>query len=414
MTSRPDPAVHDAAGVAEDRRQNGRVPVVLLGGLENSLSVGRCLGAQGIPVHFIGDRWAALRFSRYCTRFTEAGPGDATRYLEPLERHGPGSGVVIPCGDDGLEFVAKHRRTIADMGYTAIEANDEALLAMLDKEAAYTIARGHDVRSPRTVPVSDIGELRAAVETIGLPAAIKPRVSHAFARHFTGKAIVVNEFAAAENAFQKLAARGIDVVLTEIIPGPEGTYWGYYTYIVESGTRLFEFTKRKLRQYPLGFGLGTLHRMEVNKAVFEVGRRFVKAAELRGLVNVEFKQDERDGGYVFIECNHRITAANELMVAAGIDLGSFVYERLTGAAPEPVEQRRDDVLLWWPVRDTSAAIEMLLARRLTLRQWWRGLRGRILLPGFRFTDPLPSAASFVRSVVRLPRRLFRLVRRSVR
>lgn len=391
-----------------------QTPVVLLGGQVNSLSVGRSLGARGIPVHFIGDRSAGLRFSRYCDTFTVVGPGDSTRYLAPLQQRGPGTGVIIPCGDDGLEFVAENRQLLTDMGYTPIEANDAALLAMLDKEHAYAIARANSVRSPRTVPIGDVAELSLAAEVIGFPAAIKPRVSHIFARHFAGKAVVVEDLATAEAVYTRVKERHIDVVLTEIIPGPEGSFWGYYTYIDETGNLLFEFTKRKLRQYPLGFGLGTLHRMDTNEAVIEIGRRFVKGADLRGLVNVEFKRDERNGEYAFIECNHRITAANELMVAAGIDLGSFVFDRLTGKEPEPVVTKRDDLALWWPVRDMSAAISMMLARQLTFREWLRGLRGRVTTPVFRLSDPMPSAAGLIRSVARLPKRLIRLMRGPVK
>lgn len=391
-----------------------QTPVVLLGGQVNSLSVGRSLGARGIPVHFIGDRSAGLRFSRYCDTFTVVGPGDSTRYLAPLQQRGPGTGVIIPCGDDGLEFVAENRQLLTDMGYTPIEANDAALLAMLDKEHAYAIARANSVRSPRTVPIGDVAELSLAAEVIGFPAAIKPRVSHIFARHFAGKAVVVEDLATAEAVYTRVKERHIDVVLTEIIPGPEGSFWGYYTYIDETGNFLFEFTKRKLRQYPLGFGLGTLHRMDTNEAVIEIGRRFVKGADLRGLVNVEFKRDERNGEYAFIECNHRITAANELMVAAGIDLGSFVFDRLTGKEPEPVVTKRDDLALWWPVRDMSAAISMMLARQLTFREWLRGLRGRVTTPVFRLSDPMPSAAGLIRSVARLPKRLIRLMRGPVK
>jgi D-aspartate ligase len=387
-------------------------PVVILGGLANALSVGRSLGARGIPVHFFGDRWAGLRFSRYCREFVAIGPGEPDRYWEPLLARGPGRGVVIPCGDDALEFVAHRREGLEAAGYLPIEAHDEGLLAMLDKECAYDIARASDVRCPRTVPVSDVDELRVAVEMIGLPAALKPRVSHAFARHFAGKAVVETELASAIATFQQMRAKGIDVVLTEIIPGPEGSYWGYYTYVDEGGELQWEFTKRKLRQYPLGFGLGTLHRMERNEAVIAVGRKFVEGAGLRGLVNAEFKEDSRDGRYVFIECNHRITAANELMVAAGIDLGSYVYDRVVGDRPAPVEVMRDDLALWWPIRDTAAALQMFFAGELTVRGWLAGFRGRILFPAVRVTDPVPSISSLLRGVARLPARVRRLLRAS--
>lgn len=383
-------------------------PVVLLGGLANSLSVARSLGARGVPIHYIGDRWANVRFSRYLTSFVALEPGPANRYMAPLRRSGLVGAVVIPCGDDGLEFVARNRQELASLGFIAIDAQDDMLLAMLDKEKTYEIARRAGIPAPATVHIEDPGMLPDAISRIGLPAALKPRVSHDYARHFAGKAVVAENVSQAEASYREISSRGIDLLMTEIIPGPEGTYWGYYAYIDESGSRLLEFTKRKLRQFPLGFGLGTLHRMEPNDSVLQVGRRFVEAAGLRGLVNVEFKQDDRDGSYVLIECNHRITAANELMRSSGIDLAHFVYARLVGEACSCVEERRAGVALWWPFRDTIAALAQMRAGELGFAQWLDGLRGRIVFPFFTLSDPLPVFASVVRSMSRAGIRLRRL------
>lgn len=385
-----------------------RTPVVVLGGIANALSVTRSIGARGVPVHFFGDRWATPRFSRFCTQFVEIEQGTSDRYLEPLERHGPGAGVLIPCGDDALEFVAHNRELLETMGYTPIEANDEALLAMLDKERSYELARQHDVPTPQTVMIRNVEDLREAIATIGLPAALKPRVSHDYAKHFAGKAVVVEDVDHAERTYQMINSKGVDVLLTEIVPGPEGTYWGYYAYLDDDGSPLLEFTKRKLRQYPVGFGLGTLHRMDDNPDVIEVGRRFVQGAGLRGLVNVEFKRDERDGRYVMIECNHRITAANELMVASGIDLGGFVYDRLTGADTSDTHIERTDVALWWPLRDASSAIPLIRAGKLSVSDWRGQLRGRIIFPAFRLSDPMPVVAGGIRSGLSLQRHAKRI------
>ena len=46
--------------------------------------------------------------------------------------------------------------------------------------------------------------------------------------------------------------------------------------------------------------------------------------------NVEFKRDTRDGRLKLIECNHRFTAANELVRRAGIDLARIAYDRACG------------------------------------------------------------------------------------
>lgn len=383
------------------------LPVVLLGGLANALSVTRSLGKQGIPVFCFGDRWADVRFSRFCTKFVVAGQGDFNRYLSPLEHHGPGRGVLLPCGDDALELVGHRRGLLEKMGYTPIEANDESLLAMLDKEESYEIARAHGIPAPRTVAIDDIADLEEAIETIGLPAAIKPRVSHYFAKHFAGKAVIVADEESARDACRAITAKGVDVILTEIVPGGEGSYESYYAYFDAEAAPIFEFTKQKLRQHPVGFGLGTLHRMKSNSDVILAGRRFAEAANLRGLVCVEFKRDARNGTYVLIECNPRITAANELLIASGIDLAGFIYNRLRGADPTPVYSSRSDILMWWPLRDLSSAFELMKAGELSIAEWRHQLRGRKVFPVFQLADPLPVFAALARSSSKIRRYLRR-------
>ena len=50
----------------------------------------------------------------------------------------------------------------------------------------------------------------------------------------------------------------------------------------------------------------------------ELGTQLFAHVGLRGLANVEFKQDPRDGQYKLIECNARFVASNGLVSAAGL------------------------------------------------------------------------------------------------
>ena len=131
-------------------------------------------------------------------------------------------------------------------------------------------------------------------ERIGFPCALKPTHIHEFSRHFRLKAMVVDDEPELREAFARDARAGVDMILTEIIPGEEHRYCSYFTWIDEDGEFLFDFTKRKLRQYPVGFGGGTYHLTEWADDVAETGRRFLRAAGVRGLANVEFKRDPRD------------------------------------------------------------------------------------------------------------------------
>src|ERR1700694_4065011 len=129
-------------------------PAIILGGDANAISVARSLGAAGVRVYVVGSGSEAVRFSRFCATFVAlAGADVQTRWLDWLTAHGPRGAVLLPCTDDGLELIAHHRAELTALGYRPIEADDDVLLAMLDKERTYTLARTLGVPAPRTVTV---------------------------------------------------------------------------------------------------------------------------------------------------------------------------------------------------------------------------------------------------------------------
>jgi predicted ATP-grasp superfamily ATP-dependent carboligase len=195
------------------------------------------------------------------------------------------------------------------------------------------------------------------------------------------------------------------MIATEIVPGPE-LFSSYYSYIDGDGEPLFHYTKRKLRQFPIGFGLGTYHRSDWDADVAEEGLRFFRSIGLRGLGCVEFKRDERDGRLKLIECNHRITAADALQRACGLELGRLVYERALGLpVTPPGEEFRSGVGLWFPVEDTRAFLGYRRAGELTLGAWLRSLAAPVRFPVASLTDPLPAIVGAMRRIGRAFRRL---------
>jgi len=117
------------------------------------------------------------------------------------------------------------------------------------------------------------------------------------------------------------------MLLTEIIPGPAARLVSFWTYRTPEGSFLFDFTKRKLRQYPTHFGLGTYHVTDRNPAIVDAGLRFCTGLDVQGIAVVEFKLDPRDDLPKLIERNQRFTLAIELLVQAGIDLSRLAYLR---------------------------------------------------------------------------------------
>ncbi len=364
-----------------------------------AVSVARSLGRMGVAVHAVGDAaWDPVRRSRYCSSFIDLAADTIADRLDWLERRAPRPAVLLPCDDEGLELVARHRSRLLELGYAPVEANDEVLLAMLDKHRTYELARGAGVPAPRTVTVRGEADVERAVEEIGFPCALKPLHSHLFAQHFSARTKVweVETEEELRAQLQRMVRLGLEMLATEILPGGDDRFFSYYSYLDEEGEPLFHFTKWKLRQYPVRFGLATYHASRWDEETAEIGLRFFQGVGLRGIGNVEFKRDPRDGALKLIECNHRFTAANELVRAAGIDVARLAYCRLAGLPPPRLDGFRDGVYLWNPVEDVRALRDYRRRGDLTVGEWSRSLLHRQRFPLLDLRDPGPSLANWSR------------------
>lgn len=385
--------------------QGARPDAVVLGGVGAALSITRSLSRHGVRVWVLGAGDSLVAGSRHCAQFVDLGAGEGVqaRWLDWLA-DGPRGAVLLPAGDDGLELVARNRAALEELGYIPVEANDEVLLAMLDKGKTHEFAARAGVPVPATMPVSSAGNANEVAERVGFPCALKPVHSHLFMRHFTDKVLTVDDAAQFEQTIAKTNALGLQMVATEVIPGGDDLCCSYYSYIDADGEPLFHFTKRKLRQQPIHFGLGTYHVTSWAPDVAEAGLDFFQKIGVRGLANVEFKRDPRDGSLQLIECNYRFTAQNELVRASGLDLAVLSYEHLLGRAVQMPSRYRVGLHSWSPIEDFRAAREYVREGELSYLGWLRSLIRRQQPYFFDWRDPGPTVKSFALKVRRRLRR----------
>lgn len=372
-----------------------RPPAVLIGGESIALSVARSLGEAGVQVHALGHEIDPVRHSRYCRDFVNVGAGASgqERSLEWLRRSGPEGAIVLPCSDDGLELVARHRAELERLGYRPIELEDRVALDMLDKTRTYELADRIGVDRPLTF-AGTVDGLRQASRCLAFPCALKPVRSHVFARHYglEQKVLVTRSPAELRTAIDQTSALGLEMLVTEVVPGPENAYHTYYSYTDEEGVPLFEFTKRKLRQWPVGFGLPCYQVSDWDREVACTGRAFLGGVGARGVASVEFKRDERDGRLKLIECNHRFSRSTELLRLCGIDQALIAYERAAGRRVSPVTAYRLGVHMWHPVEDVRAFVARRRRDQLGLLEWARSLAHRQHFLVLDWSDPKPSLA----------------------
>lgn len=373
---------------------------MLLGGAVTTLSVARSLGRAGVAVTILADGYTncLARRSRFCHRYvhfdSHDGAGVKARWLDWLVSCGEPA-VVLPCGDEGVELVARNRSVLVGAGHLPIEAADDVLLTMLDKQRTYQLAAELGVAAPRTVTAHSPDDVAGAAEAgLSYPCAVKPTRSDILMRSLpqykSAKGTVVHNEAELDAAVRPLVSVGVGALITELIVGGDDRHCSYYSYLDENGEPLLHFTKRKPRQYPIGFGSGTFHVTKWQPDVAAVGLKLFQGLGLRGMGNVEFKRDARDGAIKLVECTPRFTMANELVRLAGIDLALVAYNRLVGRPLPPLGTARDDLYLWFPPQDVRALRAYREAGQLTTGQWLRSLARTPHFPTFQWRDPVPS------------------------
>lgn len=373
-------------------------PAVILGGDANALSVARSLSRLGAKVYYIGEGGEVARHSRYCKSIdlskAAAEDGWEIAVVRYLLGHGAdhlAGAVVLACSDAALELLVRHGEALRGR-FRLDESDPVAQMAMLDKLETYRHAIAAGVPTPKFWIAHSRQDVEDVRDELVYPLIVKPRLAHRAKKQFKTKHRVVNSFDELLEAFNAECEAAVEVVLMEEIPGGDDTLCSYYTYMDADGEALFDFTKRVVRRYPVGMGLGCYHVTDNVPGIAEYSRRLLRQAGLRGLAAIEFKLDPRDGTPKLIECNARFTAANGLVAKSGVDIAAFVYRRAVGLPQQAMNTFRVGLHVWDPVIDFMSFMQLRRMGQLSLFSWVKSLMHRQTFAFFRITDPLPAVA----------------------
>ena len=156
------------------------------------------------------------------------------------------------------------------------------------------------------------------------------------------------------------------------------------------------WVRRRCRQHPREFGraatyVETIECPEVEK----LSERFLREINFRGLVEVEFKQDPRDGQYKLLDVNARAWGFHGIGAAAGIDFPYLLYADATG---QPLDQpARSKAGIGWLrlVTDVPTALTQMAGGHLRMGEYFRSLRNTRIESVYANADPLPLVAEFL-------------------
>ena len=366
------------------RRNNdfvASVPVVVLGFHHGALAIARSLGRLGVRVYGVDSNLGVPGLSsRYCRGafqwdFRRSDPAASVRFLQDVARKVGAPAILIPTSDDLTLFVAEHAAELE--GSFRFTRLDPALVRSLsDKAELYHLARRLSIPTPETA----FPRLRADVVLFAdgarFPVMLKGIDGLRLEARTGKKMVIVHSPAELLDWYDRLEdpARP-NLMLQEYIPGGDDTIWMFDGYFDERSECVAGFTGKKLRQHPVHTGATSLGICLANPTVHELTTRFMKAIGYRGILDIGYRYDARDGLYKLLDPNPRIGSTFRLFVGDnGMDVVRYLYRDLTGQ-PLPPSALREGRRWLIEDKDLESTVDYLREGTLSLREWARSFAG---------------------------------------
>ena len=373
-------------------------PVVVLK-LFSHCGVGimRSLGRLGVPVYGIdADPRNPGLHSRFCRgRFIwdaeKASPDETIRFLHEVARKIGGRPILLSNGDIPSLFLADRAPELRD-SFRIQTPPCELVRSLSDKKEMYFLAKKYGVPTAETVfPRSrrDVVEFLAA-GSADFPIMLKG-INSSFLQERAGlRMIIVRTPQELLEQYDRLEdPENPNLMLQEYIPGEDSSVWMFNGYFNDKSDCLIGFTGRKLRQFPVYVGMTSLGICLANELVAAPTKHFMKQVGYKGILDLGYRFDARDGQYKLLDINPRVGATFRLFVGSdGLDVVRALYLDLTGQ-PVPTSTLCEGRKWLVENNDLIAFSNYHKDGKITFAEWMRSFRGVKECAWFTWGDLLP-------------------------
>ncbi len=349
------------------------------------MSVVRSLAYAGLQTVVVVDaKYDMAAASRYARRFTVS-TFEGEEFVEELRRLREGmphGGVIIFADDRPLLTVSRYRDRVAPWFGFQLPPH-ELLLDLTMKEPFFRLAQQGGFPVPRTLLLQNRGDLNN-LRSLRPPLCVKPNNrSPAYDGTFK-KAYRVETQADARSLCERVLEKVGEVIVQEWIEGSNDSIYFCLCYIGHGAS--VAFTGRKGRSWPPQIGLtaSCWAAPEVAEELEELTIRFFRSIGLTsGFASMEYKRDQRDGGFRFVEPTvGRVDGQEEISALCGVNLCHVGYCDAAGRPRPPL--RLDPTHVW---RDEFR--DFISARILGTRCFYPP-NHRIHNAYWRWADPGPA------------------------
>lgn len=374
---------------------NTNTPVLILGCKLGGLAIMRSLGVLKVPIFGVDGETDAPGFlSKYCRGrvVMKLETGKANQYLEAILRIGWDLGkgtILIPTSDDLQVFVADNRDALSDT--FRFPNNDVDLIkALVSKQGMHKLAVQHGVPTPSIYFPHHLEDVEHFSKDTKYPVMLKGIDGNRLQARTGKKMLVVrSRDELLENYRLMEDPDQPNLMIQEYIPGDDDQIFIFNGYFDEKSECLAAFTGHKIRQYPVHVGCASLGICTWNEKVAKITEDFMKDLGYRGILDIGYRWDPRDGLYKVLDINPRIGQAFRLFVAEnGMDVVRVLYRDLGGEEVGLINPREGRK---WIIEDydIESSLDYYREGTLSFRAWLKSFKGLEEGAWFSWRDPVP-------------------------
>jgi predicted ATP-grasp superfamily ATP-dependent carboligase len=385
------------------RNASPQPPIIVLNLFYTGLGIARNLYPYGLRVIGLSAHGEAYgRFSRYCevrsAPNSHEQPEALKKYLLGMSPELNGA-VIFPTRDADVIFMDTYREELGKHFRLAIPSHD-SLSKVMDKAALIETAIHAGTSVPRTLVVSEAGQIPQVATQVGYPCVVKPVRSVDWRRGANWqkvggrKAFLVEDAGQFQKEYAAIASITPQLLVQEWIPGAAEQIVILGGYFGENAEPLAYFTARKLIQSPEDFGTGCIVESIALPELVSPTVSLCRALNYRGMAEVEYKLDRRTGEYKLIEINTRHWDWHRLGMASNVNVSWAAYCDATGRDYRPQTPQIQEAK--WIAEDATLSFFLtgIYHRRFRVRDFMRKFSGRRQYGIFDWRDPLPALYSF--------------------
>ncbi|WP_445665952.1 carboxylate--amine ligase [Fodinibius sp. AD559] len=360
----------------------------------------RSLATIGIPI-YVGSEIEnnPVLHSKYVQRKIMFSSYDSIEFIDQLCNFGKTldhKPVIFSDDDRAILNISNNRERLAKY-YHLLYPNKEMVAKILDKQRFTELSELYQLPSPESYQVSTTSDFEQIVLEVPYPCIIKPTQRHFWwGDEFVEKvgkyqkAFKCSNESDLRDLYQKISEINPSVVIQEYVQGEVKQHVSANLFVDKKGAVKGYYIAQKFRIYPIKAGTGTYVMTVGNNEVVDISKKIIEKLNLRGLVNIQFKQDSRTGQYKLMEIHARNSLWSLLGGKAGANLAELYYNYLVdGQASDKTVVARPGVKYINLSKDVRAFWESRAAGTITFGEWLASFKGDRVFAVLSFVDPAP-------------------------